>query len=101
MAVGAYQKLGVEYQNLDGSLRDGETVFWEIIDLLGAMQNETERDAIAMQLLGRSAQDVNPLIAIGSKGVAEFAEEARRVGAVLDEEYSRKTRRKQTTLCKE
>ena len=79
----AYDKLGVSITNADGSLRDSETVYWETIDALGQMTNETERDAVAMQLFGKSAQELNPLIAQGSAGIAELTEEAKNAGAVL------------------
>lgn len=84
--VKAYAKLGVQVTNTDGSLRDSESVYWDMIDALGQMENQTEADAVAMLLFGRSAQDLNPLIAIGSQGVKEFADEAQRMGAVLSEE---------------
>lgn len=58
----AFDKLGVSYQNTDGSLRDGDAVWQDVISALGKMENETERDAIAMQLMGKSAADLNPLI---------------------------------------
>lgn len=82
----AYEKLGVSVENADGTLRDGETVYWEIIDALGEMEEGSERDAIAMQILGKSAQDLNSLIAVGSEGIAEFTEEAYAMGAVMSEE---------------
>ena len=84
--VEAYDKLGVSAMNVDGSLRDGETVYWEIIDALGKMENETERDAIAMQILGKSAQELNPLIEAGSARMAELAQEAQDVGAIMSED---------------
>ena len=86
LMVDAYAQLGVEVTNLDGSLRDGETVYWEVIDALGKMENETERDALAMQILGKSAQELNPLIEAGSEKMAELATEAHEVGAVLSDE---------------
>ena len=84
--IEAYDKLGISVQNADGSLRDSETVFWEIVDALGGIDNETERDALAMQLLGKSAQDLNPLIAAGSERMEELADKAHEVGYVLDDE---------------
>ena len=84
--VEAYEKLGITYKNTDGTLRDGQTVYWEVIDALGAMDNATERDSIAMDLLGRSAQELNPLILAGSATMAELATEAQNVGAVLSED---------------
>ena len=79
----AYDKLGVSVTNADGTLRDSETVYWEAIDALKGVANETERDALAMQLFGKSAQDLNPLIAQGSEGIAALTEEAKHMGAVL------------------
>lgn len=58
----AFDKLGVAYKNSDGSLRDSEEVFNDVITALGKMDNETERDAYAMQILGKSATELNPLI---------------------------------------
>ena len=82
----AYNRLGVSITNTDGTLRDSDTVYWEVIDALKGVSNETERDALAMQLFGKSAQDLNPLIAQGSEGIAALTEEAKRMGAVLSEE---------------
>lgn len=82
----AYKALGVSVTDSNGNLRDSETVYWEAIDALGKVSNETERDALAMQLFGKSAQELNPLIAQGSAGIAELTEEAKRMGAVMSED---------------
>lgn len=58
----AFQKLGVSVTNADGSLRNGDAVWQDTIAALGGLSNETERDALAMQLMGRSAAELNPLI---------------------------------------
>lgn len=84
--VDAFNKLGVSYQNTDGTLRDVQDVFADAIDALGQMSNETERDSVAMELMGKSARDLNPLISAGSERMAELAEEAHNVGYVLDDE---------------
>ncbi|ABZ85478.1 conserved hypothetical protein [Heliomicrobium modesticaldum Ice1] len=82
----AYKMLGVSVTDANGQLRDSQTVYWEAIDALGKVSNETERDALAMQLFGKSARDLNPLIAQGSAGIAELTEEAKRMGAVMSED---------------
>jgi phage-related protein/methyl-accepting chemotaxis protein len=82
----AYRRLGVSVTDMSGNLRDSETVYWETIDALGKVSNETERDALAMQIFGKSAQELNPLIAQGSAGIAELTEEAKRMGAVMSED---------------
>lgn len=78
--------LGVEITNTDGSLRNSKDVFDELIDSLGAMDNATERDAASMALMGKSAQDLNPLIATGSEGLKEYTDAAHELGYVLTEE---------------
>lgn len=82
----AFDKLGISVQNADGTLRDAQEVFGDVIDALGAISNETERDAIAMTIFGRSARDLNPLIKAGSDGLRELAQEAHNVGYVMSEE---------------
>ena len=81
----AYKQLGVTVQDSNGDLRDSQEVFWELIDALGQMTNETERDEIAMTLLGKSAQDLNPLIEAGTDRMRELADEAASVGYILSE----------------
>ena len=58
----AFEKLGVSVTNADGSLRDSDAVWQDTIAALGTMTNETERDALAQQLMGKSAANLNPLI---------------------------------------
>lgn len=82
----AYKQLGVAVQDSNGDLRDSQEVFWELIDALGQMTNETERDEIAMTLLGKSAQDLNPLIEAGADRMRELADEAASVGYIMSAE---------------
>lgn len=82
----AYKQLGVAVQDSNGDLRDSQEVFWELIDALGQMTNETERDEIAMTLLGKSAQDLNPLIEAGADRMRELADEAASVGFIMSGE---------------
>lgn len=80
----AFKKLHVRFKEGNGALRDADTVFYEIIDALGKMRNETDRDAIAMQIFGRSARDLNPLIEQGSDALKEYAQQAHETGYVID-----------------
>lgn len=86
-ASAAFAALGVSVTDkMTGQLRDNEEVFGDVLDALGKMQNETQRDAYAMDIFGKSAQDLNSLIAVGKDGIAAFAKEAHDMGYVLDEE---------------
>jgi len=79
----AFKALGVSISNSDGSLRSSKEVWTDAIGALGKVSNETERDALAMQLFGKNAKELNPLIAAGSDALNNLAEEANSVGAVL------------------
>lgn len=85
-AKASFEALGVSVTNADGSMRSANDVFYETIDALGQVKNETERDAMSMDIFGRSAQDLNPLIIQGSQTLKAYADEAHNVGYVLDDE---------------
>ena len=85
-AKASFEALGVSVTNADGSMRSANDVFYETIDALGHVKNETERDAMSMDIFGRSAQDLNPLIIQGSKTLKAYADEAHNMGYVLDDE---------------
>ena len=82
----AYDELGVAVRDESGALRDANTVYWETIDALGAIDDETQRDALAMEIFGKSAQELNPLIEKGSEGIKELTDRAKSMNAVLSED---------------
>lgn len=72
--VAAFDKLGVSVTNADGTLRSSDDVFQDVITSLGKMTNETERDAIAQQIMGKAAAQLNPLIEDGGEAYKNLAE---------------------------
>ena len=82
----AYKALGISVVDANGKLRDSNDVYWETIDALGNVQNETERDALAMQLFGKSAQELNSVIGAGSEAFKRLGDEAEQMGFVLSED---------------
>ena len=85
-AAAAFARLNVRVTNARGELRDSTEVFAEVVDKLGRMKNETERDAVAMKILGESARSLNPLIEAGGQRLKELANQAHEVGYVMDSE---------------
>ena len=82
----AFETLGVKLEDTDGNLRSADAVFYDVIDSLGNMSNQAERDALAMDLMSESAQELNPLIEVGSEGLKKYTDEAHEMGYVLDNE---------------
>lgn len=82
----AFETLGVKLEDTDGNLRSADAVFYDVIDSLGNMSNQAQRDALAMDLMSESAQELNPLIEVGSDGLKQYTDEAHELGYVLDNE---------------
>lgn len=85
-AAAKFEALGISVTDVNGNLRSNDEVFAEAIDKLGQIQNETERDAIAMDLFGKSAQELNPLILGGADAFREMGEAAKQNGLILSQE---------------
>jgi hypothetical protein len=50
-----FSQLGVSVKDSNGELRDADSVFNETVRALGAMENQTQRNAMAMELFGRQS----------------------------------------------
>ena len=96
----SFAAIGVAITDETGQLRDAESVFYDVIDALGQIENPTERDAAAMELLGKSALELNPLIVQGSKTLKEYARQAQATGYVLDESQLKKLGDVDDQLCR-
>lgn len=78
-----FDQLGASIYDAQGNLRSSYDVFLDVIDGLGEMSNQAERDALAMSLINESAQQLNPLIEQGSGSLKKYADEAENVGYIL------------------
>lgn len=85
-AQAAFAALGIEVTNQDGTLRDRNEVFTEAINALGKVEDATNRDAMAMDIFGKSAQDLNPLILGGADALAELGAHAEEAGLILSDD---------------
>lgn len=79
----AFQELGIQVRDSTGHLKNSNDIFNEAITKLGGMKNETDRDAVAMQIFGKSAMELNPLIKAGGYQLSQMADEAKKSGAVM------------------
>lgn len=78
--------LGVSTTNADGSLRDATEVFQDAITALSKIQNETEKDQMAMELFGKSADSLAGIIDDGGAALKAFGDEAEDLGLILDQD---------------
>jgi hypothetical protein len=85
-AAEAFKKLGISVTDSNGALRNNQDVFNEAINALGKIENGTQRDAYAMQIFGKSAQDLNPLILGGADALKEYGDQAEASGLILSQD---------------
>lgn len=85
-AAEAFDKLGVKITDSGGNLRDADDVFLDVVDALGNIENQSERDALAMDLMSESAQELNPIIDAGSGKLRDYMQAAEDMGLVLEED---------------
>lgn len=75
--------LGVSVKNADGSTRDAVDVFYDTIEALSKIENETERDQKAMEIFGKGADSLAGIIDDGGAALKRYGQEAEDVGAVM------------------
>lgn len=71
----AFRELGVDVRGADGNLRSIEQLLPELADGFKGMQDPSARTALAMQIFGRSGQQLVPLLSRGAEGIAELTAE--------------------------
>ena len=79
----AFDKLGVSISNADGTLRDAKDVWYDTIEALGKIQNETERDAMSMEIFGKSAMEMAGIVDDGGAALRALGQEAEEAGVIM------------------
>lgn len=78
--------LGVNIRDANGELRNSEDVFFDTLKALSEIENETERDALAMKVFGKSAMDLSGIIDDGGEALRQYGQEAKEAGLILSED---------------
>ena len=81
-----FNAIGVSVKDTNGQFRDVESIFYDVISALGQIQNETERDTVAMDLFGRSADDLAGILDDGGAALKALGDEAKNTGAIISQE---------------
>lgn len=73
----------IALKDANGQYKTTEEVFYNMVDSLGKIADETTRDAAAQELFGKSFQELKPLINAGSEGLKALGQEAEDAGLIL------------------
>jgi len=84
--IKAFQTLGITLYDNNGNLKDANTLFWEALEALGKIEDPVLRDGLAMELMGKSARELNPLIKAGKENFDALTESLRSLGIILSSE---------------
>lgn len=85
-AAETWSRLGISVRDASGQLRDSSDVFYEVLDRLSKVGNETERDVLAMDLFGKSADQLAGIIDDGGEALRKLGDEAENLGLIMDQE---------------
>lgn len=80
----ALAALGVSTVDANGNLRDANDVFYDTLEALSKITNETERDQAAMEIFGKSADSLAGIIDDGGAALRDYGQQAEDLGLILD-----------------
>lgn len=82
----AFNRLGVSVKDANGEMKSQEDLLFDTITALSQMENQTERSAVASELLGKSATELAPLLNAGAGSIEEMKQQASDLGLVLGDD---------------
>ena len=82
----AFADLGISLTDTNGNTRNVTDIFYETIDALSKVENETDRDTLAMSLFGKSANELAGIIDDGGEALRTLGMEAENAGLILSQD---------------
>ena len=81
-----FDQLGISITDQNGNMRDATDVWYEALEALGKVENETERDQLSMELFGKSAMEMAGIVDDGGAALKALGEEAEATGNILSKD---------------
>lgn len=81
-----WKKLKVDVKDANGEYRNITDIFYDVAGALGNIENETERDVLAMDLFGKSADELAGIIDDGGAALKELGKQAEDMGVIISQE---------------
>lgn len=81
-----FASLGVATRDVNGNFRSTSDIFFDTVKALSQIQNETERDTVAMDIFGRSANELAGVIDDGGAALKDFGKEAENAGLIMSQD---------------
>jgi len=84
----ALAELGISARDSSGQMRPMKDVLLEVADAISKVPNATQRAALAQDLFGKSGMNLLPVLMKGRAGIADFCEEAKRLGLTFTDDQT-------------
>jgi len=88
-AAEAFKALGVAVKDSTGNLRSSDAVMADLADRFAGMKDGAGKTALAVALFGKAGADLIPLLNQGGQGLADMADEAKKLGLVMTGETAK------------
>lgn len=82
-AADTFAALGIAVKNQDGTLRNSHDVLLELADSFQGMEDGARKTALAVDVFGRSGDDIIPFLNNGAAGIRTLEGEADALGVTL------------------
>lgn len=82
----AFEDLGVQLTDVNGNTRSMSDIFYDTVQALSQIENETDRDTIAMSLFGKSAAELAGIVDDGGAALRQLGDEAEAAGLILSQD---------------
>lgn len=79
----AFRSIGVNVKQMENSGATMDEIFLTVVEALGGVGNELERDQLAMQIFGKSADQLAGIIDDGGEALTAYGQEAEEMGLIL------------------
>ena len=82
----AFEKIGVATRDQSGELRNATDIWYDALEALSQVTNETERDTLAIEIFGKSASSLAGIIDDGGEAFKQLGDEAQRAGLIMSQD---------------
>lgn len=89
-AKDAFKELGISLRDSNGRLKPSQQLLGEVADAMRKVQDPAAKLRLAFKMFDADGAAMVNVLAGGSEGLRQFADEARKLGIVLDESTVRK-----------
>ena len=81
-----FTDLGVATRNADGTFRSVNDIFFDTVDALSKVDDETQRDILSQDIFGKSANELAGIIDDGAASLKAYGEEAENMDLIIPQD---------------